>query len=537
MAALLAALAVALAAAPARAQQAPDASSDEAAPSPDAQPAQADPQASSPPAAPGPPPPGLDEHAAAAAPEGVSQMRLAEVLAVTVRHEANLARATIDMRIADAAVLEAAGIDDWGLVASGFWSSSRFAGLDQLQDSLSLNLDLNRSLSTGGSLNLHADGGFSDNIFKFSPDDPDRNYNTTLSAGFTQPLWRGRGRKYARSGQARAELNRDAASLDRERVANQVVGQIINAYWELAYAWRDLTIRRASLALAEEQLRNTRARIEAGAVAPTEALAVEQIIASREEAILNAELSIIDRSISLRQLAGLEISPTELELWALAPADISPRSFDLDALMTQAFEQNPTLLALRVRREELVLIAEVRENDTAPALDLDLQAGPTGSAGALSDAVSDTLKFQDLTFRAGLTLRHTIGQRGARGRVMSAREQIYRIDVDLGEGKAQLARDLVRAVKQAEVAQNRIALGDKVITLAEQNVAAETARFELGRATNFDVLQRQDELEQAQLQRARAVIDYLSAVTSVDALTGALLGRYGIQVDAIAEQP
>jgi outer membrane protein TolC len=464
-----------------------------------------------------------------APPAGVQSMRLSELLSVTARQEPSLMRAIIDVRIAEAAVLEAAGIDDWALQVSGGWRSQRFVvPVSGLQNSLDLQADLSRALSTGGTVTLHADTGFS----RFSLDTPGTDatsqYTHTVYAALSQPLWRGFGEKYSRSGQARARIARSAAELDLQQAALAAVRQVISAYWELAYAWRDIEIRRASLVLAQEQLRNTQARISAGAVAPTEALAVEQSIASREEAILQAQLSITDSSLALRDLSGLEIGPGEVALWADAPVDITPQQFDVNALLAEALEQYPALEALRVRKQDLSLAVDLAEDDTDPALDLDLLLGPTGSGETPVEALEGLSRFRELTVNARLTLRHAFGQRTARGRLEAARQRLQQLDIDINNLQVTIKRNLILAVQQAETAQQRIVLSERVIELAQRNIEAEKARFELGRATNFDVLQRQDELEQAQLRRARAVIDYLQALTAIDAATGGLLGRYGI---------
>ncbi|ACY18878.1 TolC family protein [Haliangium ochraceum] len=472
--------------------------------------------------------PGVPPELEITAPEGIRQMRLSEVLDVTVRQAPSLAQAVIDVRVADAAILEAAGIDDWALRAAVGWSSQRFAGLDQLQNSASLSADLTRSLPTGGTVTLHGDTGFSSNVFRISPDEPENTYSHTVALGVSHSLWRGLGEKYARAGQTRASIQRSAAELDVQASALSVVREVVAAYWELAYAWRDLEIRRASLALAEEQLRNTQARIQAGAVAPTEALAVEQTILSRREAILNAELSITERSLALRTSAGLEVGAGEVELWASAPLALSPRGFDTNALLSQSLAQNPILTALAKRQEELALNIDVAENSVNPDLNLDVLLGPTGSGGNVGAAFEELIKFNQLAFDARLTLSHSFGQSTARGRLEVARQQLYRFEVDIRQTRDQITRDLLLAVRQAETAQQRIGLNERVIELSLRNIEAEKARFELGRSTNFDVLQRQDELEQAQLARARAVVDYLQALTAIDAQTGDLLGRYGI---------
>src|SRR6185369_17883172 len=96
------------------------------------------------------------------------------------------------------------------------------------------------------------------------------------------------------------------------------------------------------------------------------------------------------------------------------------------------------------------------------------------------------------------------------------------------DARARLAVRATRAVQRAKAAVASIALGDLAIGLAEQNVTAEQKRFELGKSTNFDVLRRQDEREQARLRKASAVADYLAARAELDGLSGAILARYHI---------
>jgi outer membrane protein TolC len=75
-------------------------------------------------------------------------------------------------------------------------------------------------------------------------------------------------------------------------------------------------------------------------------------------------------------------------------------------------------------------------------------------------------------------------------------------------------------------------LSQQAVDLSEKNIEAERRRFELGRSTNFDVLQRQEEQKQARLRFARAAVDYLLATVAIDALRGRLLKGYGVSVAA-----
>jgi outer membrane protein TolC len=71
---------------------------------------------------------------------------------------------------------------------------------------------------------------------------------------------------------------------------------------------------------------------------------------------------------------------------------------------------------------------------------------------------------------------------------------------------------------------------EPAIAQANLDLDGERARFEVGRATNFDVLRRQQELTDTQLRLARAKTDYLQAEAALAALTGDILDRFGVSV-------
>ena len=77
-------------------------------------------------------------------------------------------------------------------------------------------------------------------------------------------------------------------------------------------------------------------------------------------------------------------------------------------------------------------------------------------------------------------------------------------------------------------AAGRLAALADTIEAATLDLAAERARFEVGRASNFDVLRRQEELAQARLHVLHARHDYLRTEASLESLTGAILPHHGV---------
>jgi outer membrane protein len=461
---------------------------------------------------------------------------LGEALALAHERSPALARARIDVAVADAAVLEAAGIEDWVVSAGG---NVLFQRREVVQGDVvgtgkvnrfSLEGALSRLLPTGGRVQVSARGVRDQSLFALVGQERTE-HSAALTFSLIQPLLAGLGATVTRAPIPRAGYARDAASLAHESVARDAVRRVVESYWRLVLARHTLEIREASLDLAREQLRRTRAGIEIGSVAPTEALAVEQVIASREEEILVARLAISERSLELRQLVGMRIAPGEIDLAPTAPLLVEPRPMRVDALLPRAFEASPELAELRVRGERATLEVEVTDSGVLPRLDLSVSGGPIGVDETFAGSLESLARLSGWFVSGGLSFEQPIGRRQARGAQARAYQERRRIVVDAADVEAQIAVALVRAAHAAEVAHKRMEITQRVVELSQQNIQAEQGRFELGRATNFDVLTRQGELEQARLRLAQASVDYLLAVAAIDTLTGEILPRYGVTLD------
>lgn len=474
---------------------------------------------------------------ATAAP-GAQQISLAEVLQVSVRQSPTLEDAAIDVAVAEASIREATGIEDWLLSATGSVFLQRdepvegdFIGSNAV-DVYSTEVSISKLLSTGATVSVTADGQRQRRVLAGIMDPIETtSYNTGITASVSQPLLRGRGEKPTRAARIRAEIAKDAAQLAKESEARTLVRDIVLAYWEVAFAHRALEISKASLELANERRRLTQQRVELGNAAPTELTAVDQIIATREEEVLGAELTISERSLDLRRLAGLEIGPTNIDLQTAEIVAAEPTDIDLDSVVNKAYENSPELAALAARGKGATLDVEVTENGLLPKLDLTVSAGPVGTAEKPSDAIKNMAQFKGYQIAGSLSFSHSLGNNSAEGSKMRANEELRRIEVSDRDLRAQIAVAAVRAVKSARSATRRMELSTTAIELSEKNIEAEQRRFELGRSTNFDVLQRQDELKQARLRFARASVDYLRAQALIDALTGEVLPKYGISFD------
>jgi len=466
----------------------------------------------------------------------LSETRLADIVAVAVRQSPDLARARFDLDAARAQLTRAQGSEDTHIGVQGQTSIVLAPDTDPTgnTDSEQVSVSASRALSTGGTLSLTADGTRVSQVGTvITAAGPQasvvKRYSVGLALRLIQPLLRGAGSEAFEAPIRQAERQRDAAALTGEARARDLLTSLAQAYWQVAFAWRQLEIRRASLELGQQQLAYTESAIRAEKVPRSELLAVQQAIATRKQDVIAGEQELYERSLALRQLAGLEIGPTAIAIKTEAlPAKIDAADPDLDAVVRAAFAHSAELAAAEQSRRAAEIAAVAADSAAKSRLDLEVAGGPIGADRTSSLALSSVVNHTGYILFGALTADHALEQRTERGGQGVARAALLTAKIAERDAQARLAVRATRAVQRARAALASVALGNQAISLAEQNVAAEQKRFELGKSTNFDVLRRQDELEQARMRQAASVADYLAAGADLDGLSGAVLTRYHI---------
>jgi outer membrane protein TolC len=459
---------------------------------------------------------------------------LPELLKYAVQHAPALESARIDIAIAEAQISETFSRDDWHIDAQVFGQSSSgyISGLRIDRSTvIGASVDVSRLLPTGGTLTLHGSTQYSRTTSPFPPNDKLTNWSDEVNATYVQPLMKGRGRWLYEASELRAKLSQDAAVLAKRLAAINAVQTVISAYWDLVLAERTIAITQASLDLAKERLRFTQAGVDGGKVPRSELPAVEQIIATREEDILNAELAVLDRSIALRRAAGLPIGAGELGLQVDSDVVEGDSAGALADLTERAYAAAPQLLQLTKQGAVANLDIEVTENGLLPQLDAALTLGPTTQSEAFGTATRDLFRAGSFALSGQLRYQHSLGQEDIKGRARELRENKRKLVVNAFDVRAQIAQGMAQSVAQMELATRRVKLSERAIELANQNIKLEQDRFNLGKSTNFDVLNRLEEMRQAQLRRTQAIIDWQKARAVAMALTGDILPGYGISVD------
>ena len=355
---------------------------------------------------------------------------------------------------------------------------------------------------------------------------------TSLRGGvtITQALLRGFGLGVNLADLRQARLTTLMSRYELRGLAEALVAQVEETYWDTALAQRQIRIFEDSLRLAEQQLAETLERINVGELAESELAAAEAEVALRREALINARSALATTRLQLLTLLNapgpqplerelvLENEPTTGDV-QLDPVD---RHIELARLLRPELNQ----ARLAIQRNELEIVQT--RNGLLPRLDLFVTLGKTGYADRLRPAIDawNEPGTYDTNYQAAF--EYPLFNRRARAlhrRAILTREQSV-------EALANLAQLVETDVRTAYIEVNRtneqIAATAATRKFREQTLASEVEKFRVGRSTNLLVAQAQRDLVESQLAEVQAVVNYLKALINLYRLDGSLLERRGI---------
>src|SRR5262249_8818001 len=139
------------------------------------------------------------------------------------------------------------------------------------------------------------------------------------------------------------ERNRSLAGL--KRTIADTLAAVDTAYWSLTGAQRDVEVRSEAVQLAEQQLRETGARISAGMLPPNEEAQPRAELERRKGELLTAEEQAIGAENALKALI---LDAGDTPLWSARfvpsdPAETTAPPLDLAAALDAADAARPEI--------------------------------------------------------------------------------------------------------------------------------------------------------------------------------------------------
>jgi HAE1 family hydrophobic/amphiphilic exporter-1 len=380
------------------------------------------------------------------------------------------------------------------------------------------------------------------------------NFNPQLFSSFqmnyTQPLLRNFKIDSTRQQILVNEKAREISDVQLQQSIAITTRNVKNSYYDLMYAIGNLNVQRQSLDLAQQSLKDNRARVEIGTMAPIDIVQAEAEVAQREESVILAEAAISRAEDTLRALI---FNPSSPDFWSVRPEPTEtvvfrPVTVDTDGAVRAALSQRTDLASSRKQIESNDVNIRFFRNQTMPDVNASFNyfaqaiggtafirgegfPGPiTGEVQKSYGSTLNTLFSGEFpTWTLGITISYPIGQANAEAALARARLQDQQARRQLQAQEMQVATQVREYARQVQTNAKRVEATRAARTLAERRLEAEEKKFQAGMTTSFLVFQAQRDLNQSRNNELQALLDYnRSAVDYETAQVAPLIGTGGV---------
>jgi outer membrane protein len=364
---------------------------------------------------------------------------------------------------------------------------------------------------------------------------------SSLAFSVSQPLLRNFSIDSLRQQLQVSLKNREISDVQLRQTLATTTRAVRNAYWNLAYAAASLAVQKQSFDLAQESLRNTRARVEIGTTPPIDIVEAEAEVALREESVILAEAQIATAEDTLRALV---YDPAMPDFWTIRIEAVDlppfqPTPVDVDAAIRNALERRTDVQQSRKSLEVSDVNIRFFRNQTLPNVTANFDYGLSGLGGTqlvrgvgpfgpgtgvvtgqaqrgFGSILGDIFTNDFPAWTASLAVSYPIGATQAEAGLARARLQYTQAQAQLRNQELQVTTQVREQGRQVLTNQKRVETTRSSRSLAERRLEAEQRKLAAGTSTTFFVFQAQRDLAQARNNELRAILDFNQSVVDLE---------------------
>jgi outer membrane protein len=377
-------------------------------------------------------------------------------------------------------------------------------------------------------------------------------YSPSWTFQFVQPLIRGLAIDSNRQQIVITKLNRDISELQLQSTITNTVSSVREAYWNAVYAAQAVEVAQQSVDIADQLVRDNRARVEIGIMAAIDVLTAQSQAAQQRQSLVQAEANRRTSELALKRLL---VRGTQDPLWgaSINPTDrpdFQPEAIDVEAAIRKALSARTDLNVARKDVDANTVTLKYLRNQALPQADLVARYGlaglggtqyiATGSGinrvvsgvipGGYGDALSTLLGRDYPTWSVSLNLSYPLGTNIVAAQVARARVQAAQVDAQIHQIELQIATDVTNAATNIQSAVEAVQAARSAQDLAQETYEAEQAKFDVGISTNYNVILTQRDLNTARNSYLLAVLNYRNALVELDRLQQTTLQSVNITV-------
>jgi outer membrane protein TolC len=346
------------------------------------------------------------------------------------------------------------------------------------------------------------------------------NHDRRFAVSLTRPLLRNFGHQITGLDIDLSKLDYQIAIELFKSELNSYIAELASAYFDLAFARKNLEVTEQSLTRARQQFEDTRRDIEAGAIPGQELFVVEENVVEFEIRLENAHRDIAWYELELQKLMNAQTaSPTTIVPGDNFEAHL-PDPAHFDDSWQQLVTLNPSYKVKELYFRRAGINHELFVNQLKPILDLNLEA----------DAREGGRTVGRNTYQVGLHYEVPLDWKSDRARVSKSRLTIRRQETRFADAESNFRHQLRQTLLDLEHLKSVFTARRRARELSQKKLDAEQEKYKNGISTLTDVVRFQKDLENAELEVIRVLISWNRQRIRKLLLEGSLYKSFGLEI-------
>lgn len=367
-----------------------------------------------------------------------------------------------------------------------------------------------KRLPTGATLQLNA------NSYQFG-DGASQLRDAGYTFGFSQPLLRG-WTSVASADIIQARRGSETASRAYDDGRQRLVESVSEAYFSVVRAQRLVDASARALGRARQLRTASDARSKVGLATELDVLRAD-LLAAQSEAGLVAEQEVLESAIdALNTLIGRR-SGSDVELADAGASDVaSPALEPVDRFVQIAIESRLEVRESRDRIGDARRTESVARWNLLPPVNLDVSYTKRGVGSSAAYGFNQMLNG----WHAGISTSYALDRSDERAAAATAAVSVRAAERDAQDTERRVADEVRRAYRGWTRTLTTVAIQTKAVALCERQLRLAQLRYERGIAGNFDVVDAENNLFQAQSGLIGAQVERALAGLTLRRVSGRL---------------
>jgi outer membrane protein TolC len=359
---------------------------------------------------------------------------------------------------------------------------------------------------------------------------------SSVTFGYTQPLWRGLRIDANRAALANTETTKQVADLDLQLNTIELQSSVQQAYLGLKAAMLELGVANENLNLAKQQLTESQSKVKVGISAQVDIIQAEVQVQQNQVSVIQAEGQV---TASADQLRTMILDPARPDYWTVQfnptdPMVVQAREIDIDAAVKAALANRLDVQEARRNLEIAHRSTRLADDLTKPLVNAFGQYSATSSGGTqfaydglTGNLASTTVKslgsVLDQTFTGafpswafGVNVGYPIGRSVAQANLAQQRLSEEQAQINLRNMELSVAATVRNAARNVKTNFEVMQASHAALDAAQKQLDAENRKKELGLSDSFTLLQKQQILTSARVQDIFAQVAYNSAILTFE---------------------